>query len=43
VWKGNCWKHPWQKDKYSQEASVPDCPDYADKFEKYQVASGGKW
>lgn len=34
AWKGNCWKHPWKKDKYSQEASTGDCPDYVDKYAK---------
>jgi len=38
MWKGNCWKHPWEKDKYSQEATVGDCPDYVDKHARYKVA-----
>ena len=42
VWKGNCREHPWEKDKYSQEASVLGCPDYVDKYAKYQVAGREK-
>lgn len=32
-WKGNCTKHPWPKDKYSQDASpnTMECIDYEDK------------
>jgi hypothetical protein len=42
-WKGKCEIHPWKKDKYSEDASVPDCPDYVDKYAKYKVATkGGK-
>ena len=41
VWKGNCKKHPFEKDKYSEDASVPECPDYVDKYNKYQVATKG--
>ena len=42
VWKGNCRKHPWDKNKYSQEARVSGCPDYVDKYTKYKVAEGVK-
>jgi len=38
AWKGNCREHPWESDKYSQEASAGDCPDYVDKHAKYKVA-----
>jgi len=37
AWKGNCTKHDTEKDSYSQEAMVRDCPDYVDKSAKYQV------
>lgn len=37
-WKGNCLKHPWEKDKWSETASANGCPDYKDKYAKYQVA-----
>ena len=40
-WMGNCKKHPWEKDRYSQDASAYGCPDYVDKSIKYQVASKG--
>ena len=35
-WMGNCRKHPWEKDRYSQDASAYGCPDYVDKSEKYK-------
>jgi hypothetical protein len=42
-WQGNCKLHAWEKDKYSEYASVPECPDYVDKYDKYKVvAKGGK-
>jgi hypothetical protein len=38
-WRGNCRKHPFEKDKYSQE-TVPneDCKgkDFVDKYAKYK-------
>ena len=34
-WKGKCKLHPWEKDRYSEDASVPDCLDYVDKLAKY--------
>jgi len=42
-WRGNCWKHPWERDKYSETASVPDCRDYTPKVvvPLYQVAAKG--
>jgi hypothetical protein len=30
-WKGNCKKHPWPKDRYSEDAHVINCPDYTSK------------
>ncbi len=39
VWRGNCNKHQWIKDKYSQDAEPGDCRDYVDKYEKYKLAS----
>jgi len=40
-WKGNCKKHPFWKDQWSQGASPnEDCKgkDFVDKLEKYKVA-----
>jgi len=36
-WRGNCWKHPWERDKWSETASVPECRDFVDKYAKYQT------
>lgn len=39
LWKGNCKKHPWKKDRYSEDAEPnQDCKgkDYVDKYAKYQ-------
>jgi hypothetical protein len=30
-WKGNCARHPWYKDKYSEDATADGCEDYIDK------------
>lgn len=38
-WRGNCRKHPWEQDKYSDVATVYGCKDYVDKHAKYQVAA----
>lgn len=38
-WKGNCNKHPWKNDKYSEDASANGCEDYVDRYTKYQMAS----
>jgi len=38
-WKGNCLKHPWERDKYSEDALVNGCPDYEDKLAKYKTTS----
>lgn len=41
VWKGNCSKHPFKKDKYSETATPnEDCKgrDFVDKYAKYQAA-----
>jgi small-conductance mechanosensitive channel len=38
-WKGNCNKHPWEHDRYSQDATATGCEDYLDKYAKYQAAS----
>jgi len=40
LWKGNCREHPFEKDKYSQEATPnAECGgrDYVDKLAKYKV------
>jgi len=37
-WRGTCSLHLWEKPKWSEDASVPNCPDYVDKYAKYQVA-----
>ena len=39
AWRGNCRKHPWSEDRYSQDATAGDCPDYVDRYAKYQVAA----
>lgn len=33
-WKGNCKKHPWEKDKWSETASpvTSGCQDYTPKI-----------
>lgn len=36
--KGNCQKHPWDHDKYSQDADAESCPHYQDKSIKCQEA-----
>lgn len=28
-WRGNCYIHRWDKDKYSQDATPTGCPEYA--------------
>jgi len=35
-WKGNCRKYPFEKDKYSEEATRFNCPDFVDKYAKYK-------
>ena len=30
-WKGNCAKHPWARDKYSEDATCDQCPDYQER------------
>lgn len=37
-WKGNCRKHPWTRDRYNQDATTGDCPDYEDRIQQYAVA-----
>jgi hypothetical protein len=34
--KGNCNKHPWEHDRYSQDASANGCEDYVDKYKQYE-------
>jgi len=36
-WRGNCRKHPWEKDRWSEDASAEGCRDYVDKLAKYKV------
>ena len=39
-WKGNCHEHPFEKDKYSEDASPNyECggKDYKDKYAKYRM------
>jgi hypothetical protein len=39
LWRGNCRKHPWEKDRWSEHAEPnEDCQgkDYVDKYIKYQ-------
>lgn len=31
-WQGNCGKHPWPRDKYSEDATANGCPHYEDKY-----------
>jgi hypothetical protein len=38
-WRGNCSRHPWEHDKYSEEAEPEqNCngKDFMDKYIKYQ-------
>lgn len=39
AWRGNCNKHPWEHNRYSQDAVANGCEDYVDKYAKYKVAS----
>jgi hypothetical protein len=33
---GNCPIHHWKEDKYSQDADAGDCPDFKDRYAKYE-------
>lgn len=39
-WRGNCGKHPWEDDKYSQDASpnTMGCRDYTERQIKMLLA-----
>jgi len=37
--KGNCTKHPWYRDKYSEDATTNRCEDYRDKHAGFQPIS----
>ena len=41
-WQGNCIKHPWENDKWSQGTTTGGCTDYYDKYEKYRIAQKEK-
>jgi hypothetical protein len=38
-WQGNCSKHPWPRDKFSEDATANGCGDYEDKQVQYRVAA----
>jgi hypothetical protein len=38
AWKGNCRLHPWDKDRYNQDAMVSGCADYEDRAQQYAGA-----
>ena len=40
-YKINCSLHPWEEDKFSQSADVGVCPDYEDKWAKYDAQKKG--
>jgi len=42
AWKGNCRIHPWDKDRYNQDATVGDCDDFEDYAKQYAGAREGK-
>jgi hypothetical protein len=44
-WKGNCNKHPWEHDRYSQDATATGCEDYANRYAEYKtvLAKETRW
>lgn len=38
-WKGNCRKRRWPRERYSEDATACQCPDYEDRREP--VMTGG--